>query len=110
MPISTPAEASGFTDPKAFFLCGVRSVECGIGLGTGTALRTKPRHSALHIRHSAFGGMMPRPLLLRGGQILDPSSGRDEPGDLLLVDGTVAAVGGDFGVPDGAETVEVAGQ
>jgi dihydroorotase len=54
--------------------------------------------------------MMPRPLLLRGGRILDPASGRDEVGDLLLVDGTVAAVGSGFGVPDGAEIVEVAGQ
>ena len=53
---------------------------------------------------------MPRSLLLRGGRILDPASGRDEVGDLLLVDGTVAAVGGGFGVPDGAEVVEVAGQ
>jgi dihydroorotase len=53
---------------------------------------------------------MPRSLLLRGGRILDPASGRDEVGDLLLVDGAVAAVGAGFGVPDEAEVVEVAGQ
>lgn len=53
---------------------------------------------------------MPRSLLLRGGRILDPASGRDEVGDLLLVDGAVAAVGGGFGVPDGAEVIEVGGQ
>jgi dihydroorotase len=49
-------------------------------------------------------------LLLRGGRILDPAGGRDEMGDLLLVDGAVAAVGAGFGVPDGAEVIEVAGQ
>jgi dihydroorotase len=32
-------------------------------------------------------------LLIRGGRILDPASGRDEPGDLLAEDGRIVAVG-----------------
>ena len=32
-------------------------------------------------------------LLLRGGRLLDPASGRDERGDLLLEDGLVKAAG-----------------
>ena len=52
-------------------------------------------------------------LLLRGGRILDPASGRDEVGDLLLRDGRVAAVGGQLDAPAGqgnAEVVDVTGQ
>jgi dihydroorotase len=32
-------------------------------------------------------------LLIRGGRILDPATGRDEPGDLLAEDGRIVAVG-----------------
>lgn len=53
---------------------------------------------------------MPRPLLLRGGQLLDPASDRDEVGDLLLIDGVVAAIGGSIEAPEGAEVIELAGQ
>ena len=53
---------------------------------------------------------MPRPLLLRGGQLLDPASGRDEIGDLLLIDGTVAAVGANIAATEGAEVIDLAGQ
>ena len=34
-------------------------------------------------------------VLIRGGRILDPASDRDEPGDLLAVDGRIEAVGAD---------------
>lgn len=44
--------------------------------------------------------------VLRGGRIVDPASGRDEVGDVLIRDGVVAAVGD---VPDDGEIVEVAG-
>lgn len=53
---------------------------------------------------------MPADLLLRGGRIVDPANGRDEPGDLLLRDGVVAAVGGRIEAPAGATAIEVAGQ
>lgn len=52
---------------------------------------------------------MSRDLLLRGGRILDPASGRDEIGDLLISDGLVAAVGGTIAPPDGAEVLDLAG-
>ncbi|MGN6358975.1 MAG: dihydroorotase, partial [Thermomicrobiales bacterium] len=51
----------------------------------------------------------PRTLLLRGGRILDPASGRDEIGDLLLRDGRVAAAGGRLAAPPDAEVLDVAG-
>jgi dihydroorotase len=50
-----------------------------------------------------------RPLLLRGGRIIDPATGRDETGDVLLVDGMVTASGGQLGTPDGATERDVSG-
>jgi dihydroorotase len=48
--------------------------------------------------------MTHRPLLFRGGRVVDPSQDRDEVADLLLKDGVVAALGGDIeGVPDALE-------
>jgi dihydroorotase len=52
---------------------------------------------------------MSRDLLLRGGRILDPASGRDEIGDLLITDGLVAAVGGTIAPPAKAEILDLAG-
>lgn len=52
---------------------------------------------------------MSAPLLLKGGRLVDPSQGLDSVGDLLLVDGAVAAVGGTIAGPDGARTIECAG-
>ena len=39
-------------------------------------------------------------ILVRGGRLLDPAAERDEVGDLLLVDGRVAAAGGSLRVAD----------
>jgi dihydroorotase len=50
-----------------------------------------------------------RPLLLRGGHLLDPSIGLDGIGDLLVVDGTVAAVGGMIAGPDDAVRIDCTG-
>lgn len=47
-------------------------------------------------------------ILLRGGRLVDPVSGRDEVGDLLLEDGRIAAVGSALETPD-AQVVEVSG-
>ncbi len=52
---------------------------------------------------------MSAPLLLKGGRIVDPSQGLDAVGDLLLLDGSVAAVGGTVAGPDGARTIDCAG-
>ena len=50
----------------------------------------------------------PSGLLLRGGRLLDPSSGLDDEGDLLIRDGVIAGVGGDQPRGD-AEVVEAKG-
>lgn len=50
-----------------------------------------------------------RPLMLKGGRVVDPSRGLDEVTDLLLADGVVEAVGMGLGVPDDARIVECAG-
>lgn len=52
---------------------------------------------------------MSQPVLLRGGRVIDPSRGRDEPADVLLQDGKVAAVERGVGAPDGADVRDVAG-
>ncbi|HVT41262.1 MAG TPA: dihydroorotase [Gemmatimonadaceae bacterium] len=51
-----------------------------------------------------------RPILLTGGRLLDPSSGLDAAGDLLIQGGRIEGVGGKIGVPDDAEVVDCAGQ
>ncbi|HEX5437515.1 MAG TPA: dihydroorotase [Gemmatimonadaceae bacterium] len=50
-----------------------------------------------------------RPILLRGGRLLDPSQRLDECGDLLLSDGRVAQLGGTIQASGDAEVVECAG-
>ena len=52
---------------------------------------------------------MPRPVLLRGGRILDPSRGLDETADLLVRDGVIEAFGRDIGEPDEAEVIDCSG-
>lgn len=47
-------------------------------------------------------------VLIRGGRILDPTSDRDEPGDLLAVDGRIEAVGADLDAR-GAEVIDAGG-
>jgi len=52
---------------------------------------------------------MTAPLLITGGRLVDPSQGLDAVGDLLLVDGKVAAIGGQIAGPDGAQRVDAKG-
>jgi dihydroorotase len=50
----------------------------------------------------------PRPILFCGTRLIDPASGRDAPGDLLVADGRIAAIGAglaDKGMPEGTERV-----
>jgi len=53
---------------------------------------------------------MMRPLLLKGGRVIDPSRGFDQPADVLIQDGKIAAVKAGLGAPDGAEVRDVRGQ
>ena len=53
--------------------------------------------------------MTPRPLLLRGGRVVDPSKRVDSVQDLLIVDGKVARVGGAKDAPDDARVIDCAG-
>ena len=48
----------------------------------------------------------PRPVLVKGGRIVDPAQGMDERGDLLIEDGVVAAIHPDITPPDGARVIE----
>jgi dihydroorotase len=50
-----------------------------------------------------------RPILLKGGRIVDPSQKMDVVGDVLIADGKIAAVGGSASATD-AEVVDVKGQ
>lgn len=52
---------------------------------------------------------MTKPVLLKGGRLVDPSTNLDAIGDLLLVDGVIAQVGGSIAAPAGAEVVDCAG-
>ncbi len=49
---------------------------------------------------------MTRPLVLRGGRIIDPSQHLDVAGDVVVIDGKIAHAGPRGGVPDGAEIVD----
>jgi dihydroorotase len=50
-----------------------------------------------------------RPILLRGGRVIDPARGFDQTADVLLQDGKIAAVGSGLGAPDGADVRSVTG-
>jgi dihydroorotase len=52
---------------------------------------------------------MSRPIVIRGGRVIDPSRGGDDVADLLLEDGRVGAVGRNIGAPDGAVEIDAAG-
>ena len=47
-----------------------------------------------------------KPVLLKGGRLIDPSSNRDEVGDILLQDGRIESVGGNIAGPDGADVID----
>jgi dihydroorotase len=51
-----------------------------------------------------------RPILIRGGRVIDPSRNTDEVADLFVADGKVQALGRDLGRPDDALVVEAAGK
>ena len=52
---------------------------------------------------------MARPILLRGGRVLDPSRSLDAMADLLIVDGKIESSGERIGTPDSAEIIDCDG-
>ena len=50
-----------------------------------------------------------KPILIRGGRVIDPSRGLDAMVDVLLVDGLVAGVGAGLEAPEDVEIVEAGG-
>jgi dihydroorotase len=50
-----------------------------------------------------------RPVLIRGGRVVDPSQGLDAAVDLLLADGKVAHIGERLDAPEGAEVLDARG-
>jgi dihydroorotase len=51
-----------------------------------------------------------RPLVVRGGRVIDPAGGRDGIADVLLQHGKVEAIGQGLGAPDDAEVLDAAGK
>ncbi|MGI9078417.1 MAG: dihydroorotase [Gemmatimonadaceae bacterium] len=52
---------------------------------------------------------MTRPVLLRGGRLLDPGQALDVNGDLLLADGLISRLGGEIQAPEGATIIACEG-
>jgi len=50
-----------------------------------------------------------RPVLLRGGRLVDPGQSLDVKGDLLLADGLIARLGGEIGAPEDATIIDCVG-
>ena len=51
-----------------------------------------------------------KPILLRGGRVIDPSQEIDRPQDVLIQDGAIAAIGQNLSAPDGADVRDVQGK
>ncbi len=52
---------------------------------------------------------MPRELVIQGGRVIDPASGHDRVGDLLIRDGVIVACDDAIAPPDGAAIIAAAG-
>ncbi|HEX6088596.1 MAG TPA: dihydroorotase [Gemmatimonadales bacterium] len=53
---------------------------------------------------------MTRPIVIRGGRVIDPSTGGDAVADVMIDDGRIGAVGRNIGSPDGALEIDAAGK
>jgi len=51
-----------------------------------------------------------KPLLLKGGRVIDPSRNHDGQADVLIVDGRIESVGRGLNSPDGGDLIDVAGK
>jgi len=50
-----------------------------------------------------------KPIVIRGGRVIDPAGGHDAVADIVLQDGKVAGLGKGQGAPDGAEVLDAKG-
>ena len=50
-----------------------------------------------------------KPIVIRGGRVIDPATGHDAVADVVLQDGKVAGIGKGQGTPDGAEVLDAKG-
>ncbi|HKI95044.1 MAG TPA: dihydroorotase, partial [Gemmatimonadales bacterium] len=50
-----------------------------------------------------------KPVVVRGGRVIDPGTGHDGVADLVIVDGKIAGLGRGDGIPDGADVVDAEG-
>jgi dihydroorotase len=50
-----------------------------------------------------------KPVLIRGGRVIDPSRDFDDTADVVIKDGKVEGVGRGLGLPDGAEVIDASG-
>ena len=53
---------------------------------------------------------MTRPIVIRGGRVIDPSTGGDAVADVMIDDGRIGAVGRNIGSPDGAVEIDARGK
>jgi dihydroorotase len=53
--------------------------------------------------------MMSRPILLRGGRVIDPSQDLDGRVDVLAVEGRIAGIGKKLAPPEGCDVIDVDG-
>ena len=53
---------------------------------------------------------MTRPIMIRGGRVIDPSTGGDAVADVIIDDGRIGAVGRNIGSPDGAVEIDARGK
>ena len=53
---------------------------------------------------------MTRPVVIRGGRVIDPSTGGDAVADVMIDDGRIGAVGRNIGSPDGAVEIDARGK
>ncbi len=53
---------------------------------------------------------MSKPILLRGGRVIDPSRGSDDIADVFLQGGRIEAVGRNIGTPDDAKVIDCSGK
>ncbi|MEX1050032.1 MAG: amidohydrolase family protein, partial [Gemmatimonadales bacterium] len=50
-----------------------------------------------------------KPLVIRGGRLIDPSTSHDAVADLVIINGKVDGIGRNLGTPDGAQVIEAKG-